>query len=56
MYQWFMKNYAVPLNQRAHNACVVMEALGYRFCVDFGYQNAEEMIEQKGLREEITNV
>lgn len=52
-YQNFMKHFAVPLNQRAHQACLIMENLGYRFCVDYGYLNAESMLEAKGFSEDL---
>ena len=43
----------VPLNLRAHYACVILEHLGYDFCADYGYMNAEEIVESKGLLEDL---
>ena len=49
----FMKMTAVPLNLRAHHACMIAEQLGYRFCVDYGYMNAESLVESKGFSEDL---
>jgi len=44
-----MRSMALPMNYRAHLACLLLEHLGYRFCVDYGYANAEEILRRKQL-------
>ena len=48
-YSDIMRSMALPMNYRAHLACLLLEHLGYRFCVDYGYANAEEILRRKQL-------
>ena len=43
MYERTLRCMALPMNMRAHRAAVALEDRGYRFCVDFGYENAEDI-------------
>lgn len=44
---------ALPSNLRAHYACAILENLGFEFCVDHGYANAEAMVTEKGFSEDL---
>jgi len=53
-YSELMRRMAFPLNYKAHCACLLLEALGYRFCVDYGYANAEDFLTAKTPHDYLT--
>jgi len=44
MYTSIMRHVNIPVTLAQHEACRVLEALGKRFCVDYGYENAEGIL------------
>lgn len=50
-YREFMRQFAVPLNLKAHRCCLALERRGFRFLVDYGYMNAENLLRAQILKD-----